>query len=102
QKVAYLEFKLVHPQSAELLSEGRTAPGYETLTQVTTQPDGTKVAQKYLIKRRPEMIGGIERANMVRDTLGRPEILFKLESAAAKTFARITRENVGRQLAIVL
>jgi len=36
-----------------------------------------------------------------RDTLGRPEIEFNLDSEGADIFASVTRENVGHFLAIV-
>jgi SecD/SecF fusion protein len=103
QKVAFLEFRLVHPQNQQMIEQGiTTAPGYELLTQVSTRPDGAKQLTKYLVKKRPELVGGIQRANLSRDNLGRPEILFALESQAGEKFARITRENLHRQLAIVL
>ncbi len=103
QKVAFLEFRLVHPQSRQLIESGSmSAPGYELLSEVRTAPDGSKQIQRYLVKRRPELVGGIKRAGLSRDNFGRPEILFTLESDAAEKFAQITRENIGRQLAIVL
>ncbi|HYG23113.1 MAG TPA: protein translocase subunit SecD [Verrucomicrobiae bacterium] len=102
QKVAFLEFRLVHPQSEQLLSQGVGAPGYQILTQIQVQPDGSKVAERYLVRRRPEIVGGISRADLSRDNLGRPEILFTLEPKAAEKFAQVTRDNVGNLLAIVL
>jgi SecD/SecF fusion protein len=97
QKVAYLEFRMVHPEQGR-----RSAPGYELLTQIEIQKDGTRVAREYLVKKRPELVGGIQRADLSRDNLGRPEILFTLEPDAAKTFARVTANNIGQLLAIVL
>jgi len=54
------------------------------------------------VKKRPEMIGGIERAGLTRDNIGRPEIAFTLDPEAATKFGRITTDNVGHLLAIVL
>lgn len=34
--------------------------------------------------------------------MGEPQIAFKLSSIGAKKFAKVTRENIGRQLAIVI
>ncbi len=104
QKVAYLEFRLVHPESDKLLSEGTTVvPGYVIMTQPGRTIKGKQSPpHPYLVKRRPEMIGGIKSAGVVRDNLGRPEISFTLDSNAAKKFADITTENVGHQLAIIL
>ncbi len=102
QKVAYLEFRMVHEKSTELLAQGLMAPGCEVLTHVETSQTGVKKAEKYLVKRRPEMVGGIKMAQVTRDNVGRPEIAFTLDPKAADTFAKITRDNVGHQLAIVL
>jgi SecD/SecF fusion protein len=102
QKAAYLEFRMVHEDNKNLLEQGITPPGYELLTRVSTSDRGVKQVEKYLVKKHPEMVGGIQRAIVTRDNIGRPEIAFTLESKAADTFARITRDNVGRLLAIVL
>jgi SecD/SecF fusion protein len=72
------------------------------MTHIKVQPNGTKQVEKYLVKKRPELTGGIKSAMVTRDTLGRPEISFTMDSSAAKTFGDITTENVGHQLAIVL
>jgi SecD/SecF fusion protein len=104
KRPAFLEFRLVHEDSHGLIyDQGITSvPGYELMTHVKALPNGTKQAEKYLVKKRPEMTGGIKSAMVTRDNLGRPEIAFTMDSAAADTFARITRDNVGRLLAIVL
>jgi SecD/SecF fusion protein len=102
KKPAYLEFRLVHEKSSELLDQGLSAPGYELMTHVKTSPNAAKQVEKYLVKKKPEMVGGIKGAGVTRDTLGRPEITFSLDSTATDAFGRITRENVGRQLAVVL
>jgi SecD/SecF fusion protein len=102
QKAAFLEFRMVHEESRNLIEQGLTAPGYELMTHVKAIPNGTKQVERYLVKKRAEMTGGIKTAMVTRDNLGRPEIAFTLDSAAADTFGRITRENVGRQMAIIL
>ena len=103
KKPAYLEFRLVHEDSANLIEQGTTIlPGYQLMTHVKVKPDGTKQVERHLVKKRPEMIGGIKSAFISRDNLGRPEISFTLDSASAETFGRITTDNVGRLLAIVL
>jgi SecD/SecF fusion protein len=98
QKIALLEFRLVHPDNGKVFE----APGYELLTHSETDAKGNKEQRKYLVKKRPEMTGGIKSANLSRDNLGRLEIDFTLEPQSAELFGRITRNNVGRQLAIVL
>jgi SecD/SecF fusion protein len=104
QKVAYLEFKMVHPESRAMLSQGIVPPGYQLLTgPVRISPNGQPVPpEKYIVRRKPEMVGGIERAYVSRDNIGSPEIDFTLDSRAAKIFARLTKEYQGREMAIVL
>lgn len=102
KKAAFLEFKLVHEDNKNLLEQGIVPPGYQLMTMVRTAQNGVKQAERYIVKKRAEMVGGIKNAMVTRDNLGRPEIAFTLDSTAADTFGRITTENVGRQLAIIL
>jgi SecD/SecF fusion protein len=101
-KVAYLEFYLVHPDSAKLIKDGVSLPGYQIMTSERTQPNGSKVVERYLVKKKPEMVGGISSAWPTRDNFGRPEIEFRLDSDHSDKFAKITEANIGHQLAIVL
>ena len=104
QKVAYLEFRLVHENSAKLLEQGIVPPGYQILTTPPRlSPAGEKLPPaKYLVRKRAELQGGIAQSGVTRDNIGRPEIAFRFNSQAAGAFGRITRDNVKRQLAIVL
>ena len=105
---AYLEFRMVHERSQELLARGFPVPGYEVLTErrkseIAGEADAVV---EYLVKREPEQgLTGthIERAAVYPNPMtGEPEIDFTLTSEGAALFASITRANVGRQLAIVL
>lgn len=106
QKAAFLEFRMVHPESDQLLSQGIIEPGYEVLNQVVKTPDGGKALQAYLVKKKPErgLTGNfIQSAGVIRDPVSnQPQIDFTLNSEGAKIFAQITRENTGRLMAIVL
>lgn len=102
QKVAYLEFRMVHEKSDDLIAAGETAPGYELLKKKVVRPGQGEVIEQYLVKRRPEMVGGVRRAVVMRNNIGQPEIHFDLEADARDTFGRVTRENEGKFLAIVL
>jgi preprotein translocase subunit SecD len=97
-----LELRLVHERSAELSAAGQTDPGYHSLELRQRRSDGREVSQTFLVSDRPELTGGIARAVVLHDNLGQPEIGFTLQPAASQQFARITRDNIGRQLAIVL
>ncbi|MGH7968547.1 MAG: protein translocase subunit SecD, partial [Limisphaerales bacterium] len=103
QKAAFLEFKLVHEDSKTILDQGAPIPaGYVVMSHVKTTPSGAKQVEKYVVKKKAEMTGGIKSAMVTRDNLGQPEIAFTLDSAAADLFGKITSDNVGRQLAIIL
>ena len=111
EKAAFLEFRMVHPESAQLLSQGIMEPGYEVLRESRKRPDGTKEMVPYLVKKKPEQgLTGkyVTQAMVSRHQLtGEPEINFELNSEGAKIFGDITREfspkgNQYSQLAIVL
>ena len=106
EKAAFLEFRLVHERSAELIEQGITPIGYTNMLQRIRGPEGQISFQPYLIKRQPEhgLTGKhVSRAGVIFDPLtGRPEISFTMNSEGASLFAQVTRENVGRQMAIIL
>jgi preprotein translocase subunit SecD len=116
-----LEFRLVHEQSAELLRDNLVPPGYEVLEHAVLPPEPRLPAgarpvkdpnanpqrrsEKYLVKKKPEagLTGGvIQQALVVRGNRGDPEISFTLHPEATAAFGQVTRDNVGRQLAVVL
>lgn len=107
QKAAYLEFRLVHPESEQLISQGLGAPGYERLVEERRDP---KTQQTYhtawLVKRGSErgLTGKyVERATVSRNPLSNtPEILLRFDTEGSDKFAEITKAAVGRHLAIVL
>ncbi len=103
EKAAFLEFRLVHPKSRELIEQGMGEPGYEVLKRKERGADGKEVTEALLVKKRAEMTGsGIKSAMVVRGTLGEPEIHFTLDSAGADQFGKITAANIQERLAIVL
>ena len=105
QKAAFLEFRMVHPRSEELLSQGIVEPGYEVLKLKVTNKEGVERLESLLVKRRPErgLTGQyITSAFVIRGNLGEPMISFTLNSEGAAIFADITREHVDERLAIVL
>ena len=111
ERSAFLEFRMVHPDSAELLSQGIVEPGYEVLTMPIKDREGGKVLMKYLVKRGAErgLTGKyVTRAMVIRHHVtNEPEISFEMNSEGGKMFGEITREWSPRgnryfQLAIVL
>jgi SecD/SecF fusion protein len=103
QKAAYLEFRIVHPQSEELIKQGGIEPGYENLKLKQKLRNGAESTEQVLVRKKAEMDGSaITSAMVVRGNLGEPEIHFTLNSDGAQRFGQITRQNVGHRLAIVL
>jgi SecD/SecF fusion protein len=102
KKPAYLEFRLVAEDSKTQIEQNSILPQYQVMTHTRTMPNGVKQVEKVVVEKRPRMTGGIKRAMVTRDELGRPEISFSLDDAGTATFGRITSENVGRQLAVIL
>lgn len=102
QKAAYLEFRLVHPRSKELIEQGMIEPGYEVMA-LREKRNGHETVENLLVRRRAEMDGASIAGAMVgRGQLGQPEIDFTLTSEGATRFGGLTRENVHNRLAIVL
>lgn len=108
QRVAKLEFKLVHPQSAQLLREIEAGQAilpfdYEILPMVGRGEKGGEDRTQIIVRKRPDMAGRyVERAFRTQDQLGRPEVTISFTSEGSRLFGRLTEENVGRNLAIVL
>jgi SecD/SecF fusion protein len=103
QKAAFLEFRLVHPQSRELIEQGIVEPGYEVLRRKERGADGRETTESVLVSKHVEMTGsGIKSAMVVRGNLGEPTIHFTLDSDAADKFGQITRDNLHQRLAIIL
>jgi len=105
QRAAFLEFRMVHPQSRDLIQQGMIEPGYQVLKRKERRKDGTEMIESVLVKRRAErgLTGKyVTRAIVTQGNLGEPKINFELNKEGGDLFAEITRENVGQRLAIVL
>jgi SecD/SecF fusion protein len=103
QKPAFLTFRMVHPQSKELIDQGITEPGYELMKHKEKGRDGRETTETLLVKKRPEMDGsGIKSAGVVRGNLGEPEINFAFDGKSAEKFGEITTEYNHQRMAIVL
>jgi len=112
EKAAFLEFRMVHPDSQELIQSGIIEPGYEVLTLESRDSEaGEKRLGRYLVKKGAErgLTGKyIKRAAVGRQQLtNEPEINFELDTDGARLFEEITTEwkprgNREFQLAIVL
>jgi SecD/SecF fusion protein len=106
QKAAFLEFRMVHPESDELVKQGIPAAGYERMIERQRKESQVQGERVLLVKKKPErgLTGkNIKRAMMIRNYItGEPEINFELDNEGGRLFAEVTRENIGQRLAIIL
>src|SRR6266404_2031802 len=106
QRAAFLEFRMVHPESADLLRQGLGAIGYTNMVERRKKSTGQVIVDHFLVKKVPEhnLTGKyIKSAGVFFDPLSNePKVNITFNSDGAQLFADITRENVGHQLAIVL
>jgi len=102
---AFLEFRLVHPESQQIIERGeQVPPRFELMkSRKQKQRDGSERVISYIVNKKSEMTGSAVKSAMVsRDNLGQPEIIFRLTSEGAERFAELTRTNINRELAIIL
>ncbi|MCU0783259.1 MAG: protein translocase subunit SecD [Verrucomicrobia bacterium] len=105
QRAAFLEFRMVHEDSDKLIESGEVPPGYVLLKRKERSSTGREEMTKVIVKKKPErgLTGSaIKSAMVTRGNMGEPEIDFTLNPDGAALFGEITRENIGRRLAIVL
>jgi preprotein translocase subunit SecD len=104
-RTAQLEFKLVQsrPTSANMAAP----PGTELLYSKAKDPKTGQLVQgqPYFVQRRTPLTGDMladARALPDQRNFGQYYVLMRLNSRGKRIFARLTQENVGRALAIVL
>ena len=108
---ANLRFHLVDPNNAQKVAEYRKdpknfkpTPGYK-YAEIEKVVDGEPVTEVIFIKERPENLDGSEVARAVPapSQLGNWwRISLEFKGSGARKFAKITADNVGRRLAIVM
>ena len=110
-KAAFLEFRMVHPRSQELVNEATgeihepIPPGYVLLKHVELQADGKTTMEAVVVKNKAEngLSGDIvKHAKVDYGNLGQPQIDFELTTEGAKRFGEVTSANIDHRLAIVL
>jgi SecD/SecF fusion protein len=97
QKAAFLEFRMVHPDSERMLAQNIIEPGYEILRSEERGMKGKQtVLIPHLVKKKAEQ--GLTGKYLTRavpsrhHVTGEPQIEFELNSEGAKLFADITRQ----------
>ncbi len=96
EKAAFLEFRMVHPDSDNLVSQGIPAPGYELLKIKPRKDEGNKQPVPYMVKIKPErgLTGKhVKFARVNRHPVSNePEIHFTMDDDGGRLFAEITKE----------
>jgi len=107
-KPAFLELKLVQgngsfaSKDAALQQYGGVLPtNLEILESQKAESGANKVY--YIVNKVAQVTGReLKNAFVSRDDTGRPAVSFNLNATGAQKFGRLTEENIGRELAIVL
>ena len=103
QKAAFLEFRMVNPDSDSLIKQDIMVPGYVLMTEELTRQNGATTVERLLVAKKAVMTGKyIQSAHVGRDTFGRPTIDFTLDSEGANLFGTITTEHLHERMAIIL
>ena len=108
QRVARLEFRMVHPQSETLLQsfnrgEGELPIDYEILPYLERDERGQSVRYSMLVRKRADMTGRyVSSARRSLDQLQRPVVLINFDSEGQRIFSQLTADNIGQRMAIVL
>ncbi len=107
RRAAFLEFRMVHPRSDELIGRGVVPPGYERKTIVhKDKKTGQQYENPIIIKREAEegLTGEyVDNTSVILNPMtGQPNIHFNLNSEGAKIFSRVTTRSVGQRLGIML
>jgi len=108
EKVAKLEFALVHPESDAIVekAQGKTPEvsfDYQVLKLRDRGAGGAVVETPIVVKRRPEMSGkNVAGAFRSVDQLGRPVVIIEFNAEGRDKFGKLTEQNIGRRMAVVL
>ena len=97
-KTAKLTFHLLDERAT---GDGRIAPTSVRLPSFEQDPDGNP-SSYYVVRRRAYVSGEhlLDAQTVFEDN--RPVVSFRFDARGARRFGRVTRENVGRVLAVVL
>jgi preprotein translocase subunit SecD len=99
-----LEFKLLNTQGdLQKAIAGKIPPDSEVLYGEDTDDTGKILKRPYLVYKQTLLTGDrLKEAKVGIDQYNKPDVSITFDSEGAKIFDRITADNVGKQLAIVL
>ncbi len=104
-KTAILEFKLLDEEnSVDEALKGNLPPGREILYQVSTDPKSGRSKIPFLLHKRSLLTGEYLTDARVRidSQYNEPYVALSFDARGGRLFEKITGENVGKRLAIVL
>ena len=106
KKPAFLEFRMVPDDGDKWIQEGLgIQPGYEKLMETRTGPDGRKEVHPVVVSKQrvPGLSGNnIKIARFARGNMNDPQIEFQFDADGSAVFAKMTTDNVGKRMAILL
>jgi protein-export membrane protein SecD len=99
-RTAHLEFKLVDDATKP---EDARRVGRDVLTMRHLNPDGTYLERPIVLHREVQLSGeAVSNAQVQYDQFGQPYVSLSLNASGGRKFSRLTGDNVGNRLAIVL
>jgi SecD/SecF fusion protein len=110
-KPAFLEFRMVRDDSDQIIKNGEPIPpGYELLKKIQPQVSGPpQITQVIVNKKAENNLSGdiVQNANVSRDSLGNPEIVFEMTKDGGQRFAETTTKyapsgGVKHRMAVIL
>ena len=104
-KTAMLEFKIVQDVKYTSTDEAELEPGTEQLfgKQIDDKETGLKKMPFYILEAKTLLTGDtLTDARVAFDSMNNPFVRMDFNPEGAEIFSRISGENIGRQLAIIL
>lgn len=104
-KTAKLTFRLVHPQYQTLeATGGRVLPGVDAIPLDESQVDRSHRSVVYLVKKQVYLTGEnlVDAQVAFHPQTGEPQVSIRFDTAGARKFGEVTKNNTGGALAIIL
>jgi len=107
QRAAFLEFRMVDPQSYEILQQQPPVIPFneQILKMKSKDQQGNPTLVQYVVQKKAAygLTGkNIKRAFANRDVSGNPEVDLAFDADGMDKFGRLTKEHVGEEMAVVL
>jgi len=104
--VAYLEFRVVNDDDQKLTEakNGKIPLGWAIKYQTKTNEFGEKEDIPFLLKAKPALTGSMLKSAYpsIASSVGMPEVGLEFTREGTKRFAKVTSDNIGKRLAILL